>query len=110
MSTGIALHDGGASLYTGNTSDESTGCTSVLYLYINRGGGVLDIELSTCHKADQTSRYLRCLYFYCRIVFRIVLILMVICEDAIHRQIRTRLTEKHAGICRRSILRNFIIS
>ena len=108
MTAGIALHDGRASVSAVHTSDEATGSASALH--IHGGGRVFDTELSAIYQADKAAGHLRCLYFYCRIMFRIVLILMVICEDTIHRQIFCGFTEKHAGISCKIIIGNLIIS
>ena len=108
MSADIALHDGRASVSAVHTSDEATGGTSALH--IHGGGNVFDIELSTAYEADETAGVLSGRDFHARIFGFIISILMIIREDAIYRQIRTRFSEEHAGICCIGCISNLIIS
>ena len=111
MAAGIALHDGRAIVCAVHTSDESTGRSSALH--INGGCRVLHLERSVCHEADEATGdtlVSGCHNLHFRIIVRIIVLFMVVCEDSIHRQICTRPSEKHTGICCRSILWNFVIS
>ena len=108
MTAGIALHDGRASVSAVHTSDEATGSASALH--IHGGGRVFDIELSTAYEADETAGVLSGRDFYARIPGLIIGILVIVREDAIHRQIFCGFTEKHAGICCIGCISNLIIS
>ena len=96
MSAGIALRDGRARICALNLSDQPPGGRTALY--INCGSGICNRQLSAVHKTDQSADGTACGHLNGRIVIFVIVILMVVSEHALHREILFSRSHQHAGV------------